>query len=566
MAQAVISNGEDGAAVRAKLNAVLVEARSVKDAGAVGDGVADDSAAIQTAMTTRQRVFLPNGTYSFDTPLSWSAAAPVSGVTFEGEGAQFSDAIEAPYANSGTVCRWDGTVGATMFELPGALGVIMRGFTILGKTDGAATNTAGIGVLLSPVVGYGNGGHSFEYMSYQYLNVAIQIMEAEGDSNGDTTNINQVGIIECDRGLVAKNDQALGIFARQLNATKVRSVIHLEHGGHLQFDGGNMNECGSGVASAWLTATAYVVDDTVSNGSAVYICTSNHTSGASTEPGVGGSWATVWDLVGDNSFCIRVDDMDTNTHTALINSLKIENNTKGAGYFSGFGKVLINCFDEAQGDQNCRQWYVKGPVVEWVASRFVSQDATVRAFYFEHNSGRIGAGIFRGCNFPGTSFNFADHFEVEVNTVPWFKFENCTYGTNDTPIPDFASQLEWGPVLHYGQTPSNSAQNLHLDGIATENWNNSIAIPDDTAWVVDVYFVGKQASSANYATFHRRVSIVDNGGTTTMSAVQTVGTDVNVPTWSVDVGLSGNHPYARVTGGAGVTVDWTATFVGRRVG
>ena len=50
---------------------------------------------------------------------------------------------------------------------------------------------------------------------------------------------------------------------------------------------------------AWQTATAYQVLDAVSNGGRSYICTSGHTSGASTEPGVGGSWATVWDLMAD---------------------------------------------------------------------------------------------------------------------------------------------------------------------------------------------------------------------------------------------------------------------------
>lgn len=48
---------------------------------------------------------------------------------------------------------------------------------------------------------------------------------------------------------------------------------------------------------AWLTATAYAVNDAVENDGSSYICTSGHTSGAGTEPGVGASWATVWDLV-----------------------------------------------------------------------------------------------------------------------------------------------------------------------------------------------------------------------------------------------------------------------------
>lgn len=47
---------------------------------------------------------------------------------------------------------------------------------------------------------------------------------------------------------------------------------------------------------AWLTATAYVLNDGVSNGGSSYICTQAHTSGASTEPGVGVSWASYWDV------------------------------------------------------------------------------------------------------------------------------------------------------------------------------------------------------------------------------------------------------------------------------
>ena len=48
---------------------------------------------------------------------------------------------------------------------------------------------------------------------------------------------------------------------------------------------------------AWLTATAYAVNDGTSNGGSSYICTQAHTSGASTEPGVGASWATYWSVL-----------------------------------------------------------------------------------------------------------------------------------------------------------------------------------------------------------------------------------------------------------------------------
>lgn len=44
----------------------------------------------------------------------------------------------------------------------------------------------------------------------------------------------------------------------------------------------------------WVTATAYAVNEAVSYNGSSYVASSAHTSGASTEPGVGASWETVW--------------------------------------------------------------------------------------------------------------------------------------------------------------------------------------------------------------------------------------------------------------------------------
>ncbi len=49
--------------------------------------------------------------------------------------------------------------------------------------------------------------------------------------------------------------------------------------------------------SAWVTATAYTAGEVVDESALAnvfYVCIASHTSGASTEPGTGASWATVW--------------------------------------------------------------------------------------------------------------------------------------------------------------------------------------------------------------------------------------------------------------------------------
>lgn len=56
-------------AVTTNVQAKLRETVSVKDFGAVGDGVADDTAAIQAAMDAAQNIYFPTGTYNITSPL-----------------------------------------------------------------------------------------------------------------------------------------------------------------------------------------------------------------------------------------------------------------------------------------------------------------------------------------------------------------------------------------------------------------------------------------------------------------------------------------------------------------
>ena len=59
--------------------------------------------------------------------------------------------------------------------------------------------------------------------------------------------------------------------------------------------GGNLAAANKQVTKAWQTGLSYTTGVTsVIHGGQHYICTSTHTAGASTEPGVGADWATVW--------------------------------------------------------------------------------------------------------------------------------------------------------------------------------------------------------------------------------------------------------------------------------
>lgn len=73
------------------------------------------------------------------------------------------------------------------------------------------------------------------------------------------------------------------------------------------------------IGGSWVTATAYIVGDIRHNNSVSYLCTSAHTSGGTTEPGVGGSWTTVWKVVtisGVVESGLLVSNNDAGTATA----------------------------------------------------------------------------------------------------------------------------------------------------------------------------------------------------------------------------------------------------------
>lgn len=57
-------------AVNRPINEKLAEFVSVKDFGAVGDGIANDTAAIQAAVNTGSKIFFPNGTYSINATIT----------------------------------------------------------------------------------------------------------------------------------------------------------------------------------------------------------------------------------------------------------------------------------------------------------------------------------------------------------------------------------------------------------------------------------------------------------------------------------------------------------------
>jgi hypothetical protein len=117
---------ETGAVARSA-QAKMRDTVSVKDFGAVGDGVADDTAAIQAAINTNKEVFVPNGTY-----LITSALAMASGQTLRGE------------SNVYTILKVNSAINA--INISDTSNVVIDNLYIQGNSVGLAAVRVGLGV------------------------------------------------------------------------------------------------------------------------------------------------------------------------------------------------------------------------------------------------------------------------------------------------------------------------------------------------------------------------------------------------------------------------------------
>lgn len=107
-------------------------------------------------------------------------------------------------------------------------------------------------------------------------------------------------------------------------------------------------------------------------------------------------------------------------------------------------------------------------------------------------------------------------------------------------------------------TTNATATEMFLDGSAAR-----LLVPTNTAWLFDAQIVAAQQGMANIKVFRRQGAIVNDGGTTSISSLDTIGADQTIGSpgaWSVSIIANDTNDALKIeaTGAASTNIRWVA--------
>ena len=208
---------------------------NVKDFGAVGDGKADDTAALQKAFDRADasacRIVLPPGVFRITKTLRLEKTNG-RGVTITGQGG-------TPWRHwpKATTLRWDGEQGGTLLRTVGISGCSIQNLNFDGNKK------AGILYLASTVLGWGNMLNTMSNVHFFNAKTGIQMGEDEGEHNNADYHFQFITFRSLETGFRVTNDQGVDFLFNYIFGLGVGTVLDFQRGGNLQVNTAQLTNC-----------------------------------------------------------------------------------------------------------------------------------------------------------------------------------------------------------------------------------------------------------------------------------------------------------------------------------
>ena len=267
------AQGDENTAT-AKPKPTLPTAVDVRDFGARGDGVADDTAALQAAFDAAgyrslknplERIAavvrLPAGHYRITKPLKLYekhrhlVIEGTGGVDQFGAAPSDADARRSPFA--ATQLIWDGPEGGSLIDVWSVSGLEMRHLGLIGS------GKAGVLIDFNSRKGHSCGRITLEHMVFARAKIGIRCgKESYRNSAGMT--FSDIFFTDLESAFQSHSHQNMGYHFRRPRAWRVGTVIDVVEGGHLTTDLMTCLDCDRVVriGKAWFNKGAFVFNNT----------------------------------------------------------------------------------------------------------------------------------------------------------------------------------------------------------------------------------------------------------------------------------------------------------------
>lgn len=210
---------------------------NVRDLGAIGNGVADDTLAFQNALNVTggafgSDIYVPPGNYRITQTLLLDRKATI---TLRGQGRSNGYSVLAPAA---TTLTWDGTAGGTLLKTVGVRTCTIRDLNLEGNSK------AGILLLYISINGWGNILNRISNISFANATTGLQF--------GDDTSLNICNsdvkmdflfFAKLTNGMMVKNSQGVDYLIDHMFGSGCGTVLDFEKGGNLTVNNAQLTDC-----------------------------------------------------------------------------------------------------------------------------------------------------------------------------------------------------------------------------------------------------------------------------------------------------------------------------------